>query len=63
MRFERRWPSVGVFRTDEDKDQIVVAAGPVHGTKVEIFDVDSEKWSLGMILFGMKIAAILPDFP
>ena len=47
MRFERRWPSVGVFRSNEGKDQIVVAAGPVHGTKVEIFDVESEKWTLG----------------
>ena len=47
MRFERRWPSVGVFRSNEGKDQIVVAAGPVHGTKVEIFDVESEEWTLG----------------
>ena len=47
MRFERRWPSVGVFRSNEGKDQIVVAAGPIHGTKVEIFDVESEKWTLG----------------
>ena len=47
MRFERRWPSVGLFRSNEGKDQIVVAAGPIHGTKVEIFDVESEKWSSG----------------
>ena len=52
MRFERRWPSVGVFRSNEGKDQIVVAAGPVHGTKVEIFDVESEKWTLGTSNFS-----------
>ena len=51
MRFERRWPSVGAFKTDDGRDQIVVASGPINGNKVEIFDVESGDWILGRSLF------------
>ena len=48
MRFERRWLSVGAFKTDDGRDQIVVASGPINGDKVEVFDVKSGEWTLGI---------------
>ena len=48
MRFDRRWPAVGAFKTDDGRDQIVVASGPINGDKVEVFDVKSRKWTLGI---------------
>ena len=48
MRFDKRLPSVGAFKTDDGRDQIVVASGPINGDKVEVFDVKSGEWTLGI---------------
>ena len=40
--------------SDDGRDQIVVASGPIYGDKVEIFDVESGEWILGRSLFDFQ---------